>query len=133
MPIKGGGTLYRKTKNIESRISCINIESVYIENNKNNKENNKMLKELAIPDSLNCDFELAAINALKKVYKEKEVKIYGCFFHFSQSLFRRVQTHSCLKFWNDTVIGPKYRKAFHRLQSLAFVHPNETVRFRNLK
>jgi hypothetical protein len=30
-----------------------------------------MLKEaLAIPDSLNCDFELAAINAFKKVFKE---------------------------------------------------------------
>ncbi len=87
-----------------------------------------MLKEaLAIPDSLNCDFELAAINAFKKVFKEKEVKIYGCFFHFSQSLFRRVQTHSSLKYYNDEKIGPSYRKSFGRLQALAFVHPNEIV------
>jgi hypothetical protein len=86
-----------------------------------------MIKEYATPESLNCDFELAAINAVNKVYKENEVKIYGCFFHFSQALFLRVQTHSSLKFWRDSNIGPDYRKAFRRLQALAFVHPNELV------
>ncbi len=74
-----------------------------------------MIKEFATPDSLNCDFELAAINAFKKNWIEKQVDIHVCYFHFSHSLFRRVQTHSCLKHYQDAIIGPSYRNSFRSL------------------
>ena len=41
------------------------------------------------PNSVNVDFEKAVFSAAEKVFRGCE--IYGCFFHFSQSLFRRIQ------------------------------------------
>lgn len=76
-----------------------------------------------MPHSLNCDFELAVINAFRKVFRRAEVKIYGCFFHFSQALFRRVQTRGHVKrWWNED-----FRLAFKRLQALAFVPTSSVV------
>ena len=41
------------------------------------------------PRRLTCDFELATINAFRRVFPS--IHIAGCFFHYSQSLWRKVQ------------------------------------------
>lgn len=70
------------------------------------------------PNFVNCDFELAAINALRSVFG---CKIFGCFFHLSQSFWRRVQ--SCnLKLW----FSSDFRQTFRKVQALAFI-PCEDV------
>ena len=47
-------------------------------------------KEISLdPKHLTCDYELAAINAFKNVFPT--IHVSGCFFHFSQSLWRKVQ------------------------------------------
>ena len=75
----------------------------------------KMIKNLITsnPVSVNCDFEIAAINALKLVF---QCKIYGCYFHFDQSFWRRVQTKKS-ELWYDQ----KFRETFRQIQALAFI------------
>ena len=41
------------------------------------------------PRRLTCDFELATINAFKRVFPL--IHIAGCLFHYFQSLWRKVQ------------------------------------------
>jgi hypothetical protein len=41
------------------------------------------------PTRLTCDYELSTINAFSKTFPS--LRIAGCFFHFSQSLWRKVQ------------------------------------------
>lgn len=48
------------------------------------------LKEITLnPQRLTCDFELAVINAFSKTFPA--VHIAACFFHYSQSLWRKIQ------------------------------------------
>ncbi|CAF0740712.1 unnamed protein product [Brachionus calyciflorus] len=75
--------------------------------------------KVSVPDSINCDFEMAAINAAKKVFG---CNIHGCYFHLSQSLYRRVQKKDLIKKWNT---DPALRKSFRRLQALAFIPPSD--------
>jgi hypothetical protein len=70
----------------------------------------------SVPDSLNCDFELSAINAFRKTFGV-EKKIYGCFFHLSQALYRRVNRHCTPLDWLDE----SFTLAFRRIQALAFI------------
>ncbi|RNA32767.1 hypothetical protein BpHYR1_049728 [Brachionus plicatilis] len=81
----------------------------------------KMVKSLVqkSPSSINVDFELAAINAIKAVFN---CKIYGCYFHLCQSMWRRVQKRGKVKYWYDE----SFRTSFRRLQSLAYL-PLEDV------
>lgn len=46
----------------------------------------------AMPESLNCDFELAAINAFRKTFG-LDKDIHGCFFHLSQALYESKSRH----------------------------------------
>ncbi|CAF1096700.1 unnamed protein product, partial [Brachionus calyciflorus] len=41
------------------------------------------------PKSVTSDFELAFINACKRVFPESS--IYGCFFHYEQAIWRKIQ------------------------------------------
>ncbi|CAF1060993.1 unnamed protein product [Brachionus calyciflorus] len=66
------------------------------------------------PNSINLDFEIAAINAIKIVFK---CKVYACYFHLCQSLWRRVQSSGQVKRWFDE----NFRVSFRRLQALAFI------------
>ncbi|CAF0933776.1 unnamed protein product [Brachionus calyciflorus] len=73
------------------------------------------------PDSLNFDFEMAAINAAKKIMK---CNIHACFFHLSQSLYRRIHKKDLIKKWNtDSAL----RKNFRRLQALAFLPTGDVI------
>ncbi|CAF0898466.1 unnamed protein product [Brachionus calyciflorus] len=50
----------------------------------------KVNEELQNPPlSITSDFEKAFTNAVKRVFKN--VPVYGCFFHFKQNLFRKIQ------------------------------------------
>ena len=51
-----------------------------------------------------CDFEAAMIKALNQTFPR--LKVNGCLFHFTKSLFRRVQKMGLqMRFGNDKVIA----------------------------
>ncbi|RNA06261.1 hypothetical protein BpHYR1_004371 [Brachionus plicatilis] len=68
------------------------------------------------PKSINIDFELANITAIRQCFPE--TKIYGCFFHFTQNMWKHVQAE---KKTDEYVLGKDYYYLFRALQSLAFV------------
>lgn len=70
------------------------------------------------PVSINCDFEIAAINALKLVF---ECRIYGCYFHLCQSFWGKIQADGLKKWFNSEV-----RSTFRMTKALAFL-PEEDV------
>ena len=78
----------------------------------------KSIKQDCRPVSLNCDFELAAINAFQKSYGS-HTHIYGCFFHLSQALIKRIKKSCTARDWLDD----EFSKAFRRTQALAFLPP----------
>ncbi|RNA13100.1 hypothetical protein BpHYR1_006663 [Brachionus plicatilis] len=77
----------------------------------------KMLKSYLVnsPKSINMDFEKAAMTAAQEIFKWK---IFGCFFHLSQSMFRRVQTRGYLKTY---ALDDQFRHSFKLVQALAFL------------
>ncbi|XP_024944982.1 uncharacterized protein LOC112494979 isoform X2 [Cephus cinctus] len=50
----------------------------------------KALKRKLNPKTVMCDFELSFIDAVKEVFTNTDVQ--GCFFHFSQCVWRHVQS-----------------------------------------
>jgi hypothetical protein len=64
----------------------------------------------------------AVMNAASLVFGT-ECRINGCFFHFSQSIFRRVQTHGMFQDYFET----KFRKTYKLLQALAFLPPDNVI------
>jgi hypothetical protein len=75
------------------------------------------------PKSINIDFELANIKAIKELFPS--TKIYGCFFHFTQNMWKHVQCENKVV---EFISGAEYYYLFRALQSLAFV-PLEHVDF----
>ena len=75
-----------------------------------------------MPTSINVDFELAVFNAVKNVFGST-IQIYGCYFHLSQSFFRKVQQKGLfIKY----VTQPSFKKCFLMTQALAYL-PIEDV------
>ncbi|KAG0439758.1 hypothetical protein DMUE_2210 [Dictyocoela muelleri] len=72
------------------------------------------------PHMITIDFEMAAFLALKEVFTES--KIQGCFFHFSQLLFRSVQRFNLYKAYLNNV---NIRTTFRMMLALAFVPPKQ--------
>ena len=69
----------------------------------------------AIPNSINIDCERAAINATKVIYPN--TNIYGCFFHLSKNIYRKVQENGLSnQYLNDQVFRTNIR-----ICALAFV------------
>ncbi|CAF0921692.1 unnamed protein product [Brachionus calyciflorus] len=87
-----------------------------------------MLKQHLInfPKSINCDFELDAINAAISVFGN-ELNVYGCYFHYSQSLIRRFQKNCFQELFNK-----EFKYCLKLLQALAFVPVYDIVRGFNL-
>lgn len=79
----------------------------------------RMVKQLASdanPESVSCDFELAAIQAIKDVFTS--VHIHGCFFHLSQNMQRHLSNIGLRQAYNnDTDFALQCRMII----SLAFV------------
>ena len=69
--------------------------------------------------SIHVDFELAAIKSIKTIFSE--VNIYGCFFHFAQCLWRKIQSYG-LQTWYRDVNNSFLIK---QLQALAFAPPQD--------
>ncbi|CAF0995330.1 unnamed protein product, partial [Brachionus calyciflorus] len=67
-----------------------------------------------MPNSINVDFEIAAINAIKQVFN---CKVNACYFRLCQSVWRRIQTTGLVKSWFDE----NFRLSFRRLQALSFI------------
>ena len=69
------------------------------------------------PTSISVDFERAAINHIRKIFPDTIV--YGCFFHFGQCLWRKIQSLG-LQSWYTETSNALIIKQF---QALAFVPP----------
>ncbi|RMZ96587.1 hypothetical protein BpHYR1_017597 [Brachionus plicatilis] len=69
---------------------------------------------VSVPNSMNVDFEMAAINAIKLIFK---CKVNACYFHLCQSIWRKIQKTGLVKNWFDD----KFRLSFRRLQALVFI------------
>ena len=83
----------------------------------------KTVKKLvsAPPNSITFDFELAAINSAKDVFK---CDINCCYFHLSQAWFRRVQTHGMHKDY----FKKDFLRSFKMLQAVAYLPTKYTTR-----
>ena len=80
------------------------------------------------PSHLTCDFEISAINAFKNIFPEAQVKT--CFFHYSQSLWRKIQDYSLsscfLNFDNTDLTDEQCKNArdwFNGALGLALIPP----------
>ena len=74
------------------------------------------------PTTCIADFELAIHNAIKSTWEQAEVQ--GCFFHFSQSIWRKTQDVGLAALY---VQDPEVRKRVKSLLSLAFLRPAEVA------
>ena len=80
----------------------------------------RWLKSLNLtPVSVSLDFERSAINSVKKFFPDADV--YGCFFHFGQCLWRKVQGLG-LQCWYSNIENAIIIK---KIQALAFVPPQD--------
>ena len=69
-----------------------------------------------VPNSINVDFEIGAINAVRGEYPNPNV--YGCLFHLSKNVYKKVQANSLAALYlNDQV----FRNNIRMICALAFV------------
>ena len=86
----------------------------------------KNLEPSLNPDSIMTDFERAAMNAFNSSFPSSNQR--GCFFHFSQCIWRKIQSSECheiQKRYND---DPDFALQIKMLAALAFVPPNDVIR-----
>ncbi|XP_025191560.1 uncharacterized protein LOC112591837 [Melanaphis sacchari] len=81
----------------------------------------KTLNESLNPKSIMVDFEKAAINAIQSVFTNTSVR--GCFFHLSQSVWRRLQN---LVFQRRYIEDSEFALQVRMMAALSFV-PEEDV------
>lgn len=67
------------------------------------------------PLSFTIDYERAAINAINRIFPNANV--YGCYFHFGQCLWRKIQNLGLQAWYND----PANTNLIKSIQALAFV------------
>lgn len=75
------------------------------------------------PKYIMCDFEMAAIEAAKRVFTESTIK--GFFFHFSQCVFRQIQANGLQQQYAKCT---KFSQHIRTLMALAFVPPNDVIK-----
>ena len=73
-----------------------------------------------VPLNFSSDFELAATNAMSRIFPNAESQY--CFFHFSQSLWRKAQTCGIAGVYGQED-EHELRSHFHACLALAFVPP----------
>ena len=83
----------------------------------------KTLKDGLNPLSIKTDYELAAINSFKNCFPNAEQK--GCFFHFAQSLYRKIQSEGLQQRYSN---DPEFSLQLRMLAALAMVPENDVVR-----
>ena len=72
-------------------------------------------------ETVNIDFETGAIEAIKHVFPRR-AKVQGCFFHFSQNLWRRVQNIGLTSMYKS---NQEVRNSIRMCAALAFLKPTE--------
>jgi hypothetical protein len=80
-----------------------------------------------LPQNFGHDFEKGAINAIKTYMPE--TNIFGCYFHFAQSLWRQMQKKHLS---NQYVTDMDLRLKFKGLKALCFVPPQDVIVAYNL-
>ena len=128
-------TLFKQVYTIHAMFRNKTLPLVYaILPNKKQKTYKYLFKTIkksikTYPKFINCDFELAAINAFKNIFKE--AKVYGCYFHFSQAILRKCkQLGGTKSYYKDKDL----RKLQKELQSLAYVRIHDVpTAFLNIK
>jgi len=84
----------------------------------------KSLKFDLCPKSFTTDFEKAAMNSIKNEFPSTE--IHGCFFHFSQVVWRKIQNYGLTtKYIEDVNFALQVRK----LIALAFIPIDKVVNY----
>lgn len=69
------------------------------------------------PQTILCDFEQGLQNAVKTIWPQATIR--GCYFHFTQALWRNLQTHHLATEYN--VPGSQVHKYFKIMQSFPFL------------
>jgi hypothetical protein len=75
------------------------------------------------PKTIMSDFELASINAFRETFPQAEQK--GCFFHFSQAIFRQIQRDPQLL--EQYSQNPEFSLKIRHLKALAFIPPADVM------
>jgi MULE transposase domain len=83
----------------------------------------KTLKPNLDPKQIMSDFELASINAFRDAFPQAEQK--GCFFHYTQSLFRQIQKRpDILRLYSK---DPEFALKLRHLDALALIPPADVI------
>jgi hypothetical protein len=72
------------------------------------------------------DFERAAINAFTSSFPSSNQR--GCFFLFSQCIWRRIQTQECYEIHQQYIKDPNFALQIKMLAALAFIPPNDVIK-----
>ncbi|XP_072397919.1 uncharacterized protein [Diabrotica undecimpunctata] len=83
----------------------------------------KVLNPALRPLTIMMDFERAAMNAAQTEFPN--VRIRGCFFHFSQCMWRHIQSAGLQR---RNIENPDFALHLRQLTALAFVPDNHVVR-----
>jgi hypothetical protein len=86
----------------------------------------KNLEPSLNPDSIMTDFEKAAINAFTSSFPSSNQR--GCFFHFTQCIWRKIQTPECSEIREKYIDDPDFALQIKMLAALAFIPPNDVIR-----
>ncbi|CAF0822724.1 unnamed protein product [Brachionus calyciflorus] len=75
------------------------------------------------PISISCDYEMAFINAVKKVFITS--RVYCCYFHLNQNIWRRIQKLDLEIVYN--IINGKYRKLMKYLKCICYIPTDDVI------
>lgn len=68
------------------------------------------------PQSIMCDFEVAAMNAFEEAFPT--AALHGCLFHMSQNVYKHVQEHGLRNLYSE---NPEFALKIRMLPALSFV------------
>ncbi|XP_071747499.1 uncharacterized protein [Lepeophtheirus salmonis] len=74
------------------------------------------------PQLVTTDFEMASMNALQSVFPDVQIK--GCFYHLSQSIYRKIQENGLQDSYQN---NPDFNINIRMLSAIAFVPVDQTI------
>ena len=75
----------------------------------------RFLADGVVPNSISVDYERAAINAVRTVYRDDD---YSCFFHLSKNMYKRVRENGLSPLY---LAGQLFRTNIRMICAMAFV------------
>ncbi|XP_022160472.1 uncharacterized protein LOC111026661 [Myzus persicae] len=121
--------IFNQLYTIHGNIDCTVYPLIYILMcSKNENSYSEVLNQINIlkpnlqPNAIVIDFEQAFIKSFKELYTD--VKIHGCFFHFTQCLWRKLQSCGLKnRYSTDAIFSHEIKK----LSALAFVPVDNVI------